>query len=125
MTFARETLRRAFRRAAAFYPLSLLLCYLVWAAVFGLSYVVFVVWQQTFLFFLVDLRASEQWVSFCMGLAILFVGSAAAGYTLMAEAYLREGLGIGQLRKRSARLLSIVAGAALIGLLLQDLLRVV
>lgn len=121
----RAAIRRGSRFVTTFYPLNFLLCYLTWAAVFGLSYVVFVVWQQTFLYFLVDLRASDQWVSFAMGLEILFLGSAAAGYTLMAESYLREGLGAGQLRKRSVRLLSIAAGLAVVGVLLQDLLRLV
>jgi hypothetical protein len=113
-----DTTQRGGRHVGAY-----ILCYSLWAVIFVLSLVVLAVWRYV----VVDLIAvliGESYANRALyQLSMLLLGIGAFMLVLGAEAYLRTGVPRRQVVQRFARLAIPLAGAVVLGLLLQVVIQ--
>lgn len=114
------------RRPAARPKRSLyVVCYLGYAAVLALSYLVFVVWREVvslLVGYLLSYQASSQAI---YGLLVVLIVLGLFGLAMGAEPYLRRGVTRGDLRGRLAKLILPLAGAIVLGVALVNALTLV
>lgn len=96
-------------------------CYLLFALLLALSYVVFVIWLRT-ASLLIGVAFDETVRSVSYGLAILVVGIGLFGLVIIGEAYLRGGVKRGQLRRRFLRLALPLVSLVILGIGIQELI---
>ena len=98
-------------------------CYLLYAVILALSYAIFVIWSQTILLGIGALVDGPQVVPALWGAGLLLIGIGAYVLVLVAEPYLRNGVGKQQLRRRFLRLAGPMFVTIVIGIVIQELIR--
>jgi hypothetical protein len=95
----------------------------LYALILVLSYGIFVIWSQTILLGIGALVEGSQSVPALWGAGLLLIGIGAYALVLVAEPYLRDGVGKHQLRRRFLRIAGPMVVTIVVGIVAQELIR--
>lgn len=110
------------RRSRAAGVLGYVLCYVLFIALVALSIGGFFFWQPTSLRLIAAILGESLTVQAVQDVSMIFMGFSLFGLLMAGEPYLRDGVALGQLRRRFLRLLLILVALIAVEMVIQEVL---